>query len=281
MNGILYICRQCVLAKTGKIMSALERHNVKTSGSGARSLVFAHGFGCDQSMWRHVAPHFEDRFTVVTFDHIGAGGSDSKAYDPAKYATLNGYAADVVEIAEELDIQDGIFVGHSVSAMIGALSNVARPDIFSTLILVGPSPRYVDDADYEGGFSADDIDDLLASLEENPLAWSASMAPMIVGNPDQPEHGEELAQSICKLDPDIATGFARATFTSDNRDDLPNVTARTLILQCRNDIIASERVGAYVRDKIPGSQLVMLNASGHCPNLTAPEEVIAAIRDFV
>ena len=262
-------------------MSALERHNVKTSGTGARSLVFAHGFGCDQSMWRHVAPHFEDRFTVVTFDHIGAGGSDSKAYDPTKYATLNGYADDVIEIGEELDIRDGIFVGHSVSAMIGALSNVARPDIFSTLILVGPSPRYVDDADYEGGFSADDIDDLLASLEENPLAWSASMAPMIVGNPDQPEHSQELAQSICKLDPDIATGFARATFTSDNRDDLPNVTARTLILQCRNDIIASERVGAYVRDKIPGSQLVMLNASGHCPNLTAPEEVIAAIRDFV
>ncbi|WP_090217413.1 alpha/beta fold hydrolase [Litoreibacter janthinus] len=262
-------------------MSAVARHNVKISGSGARSMVFAHGFGCDQSMWRNVAPHFEDTFTVVAFDHVGSGGSDSKAYDPAKYATLNGYAADVVEIADELGIREGILVGHSVSAMIGALASAARPDIFSTLILVGPSPRYIDDDDYEGGFSAEDIEDLLASLEENPLAWSASMAPMIVGNPDKPEHGEELAQSICKLDPDIATGFARATFTSDNRDDLPNVTARTLILQCRNDIIASERVGAYVRDKIPGSQLVMLNASGHCPNLTAPEEVISAIRDFV
>ena len=244
-------------------------------------MVFAHGFGCDQSMWRHVAPHFEDRFTVVVFDYVGSGGADSSAYDPVKYATLNGYAADVIEIGKELGIRDGIFVGHSVSAMIGALANVERPDMFSTLIMVGPSPRYIDDADYEGGFSAEDINDLLASLEENPLAWSASMAPVIVGNPDHPEHSQELADSICKLDPVIANGFARATFTSDNRDDLPKVTAKTLILQCRNDVIASEHVGAYVRDKVPGSQLVMLNASGHCPNLTAPDEVISAIRNFV
>lgn len=262
-------------------MDAIARHNVKTSGSGARSIVFAHGFGCDQSMWRHVAPHFEDTFTVVAFDYVGSGGSDSRAYDPIKYETLNGYASDVVEIGEELNIRDGILVGHSVSAMIAALASVERPDMFSTLVMVGPSPRYIDDTDYEGGFSADDIKDLLASLEENPLAWSASMAPAIVGNPDQPEHGQELADSICKLDPLIANGFARATFTSDNRADLPKVSARTLIIQCRNDIIASEHVGAYVRDKIPGSQLVLLDATGHCPNLTAPDEVIAAIRNFV
>ncbi|WP_298862089.1 alpha/beta hydrolase [uncultured Sulfitobacter sp.] len=262
-------------------MSAIARNNVKISGSGSRPILFAHGFGCDQSMWRHVAPRFEDAFRVVAFDHVGAGGSDSKAYDPAKYATLSGYASDVVEIGEELDIQNGILVGHSVSAMIGALASIERPDMFSTLVMVGPSPRYIDDTGYEGGFSADDIEDLLASLADNPLAWSASMAPVIVGNPDRPEHGQELADSICKLDPAIANGFARATFTSDNRDDLPKVSARTLILQCRDDIIASEHVGAYVRDKIQGSQLVMLNASGHCPNLTAPAEVVAAIRNFL
>ena len=244
-------------------------------------MVFAHGFGCDQTMWRHVAPHFEDEFRVVTFDHIGSGGSDSSAYDAAKYANLNGYAADVVEIGEELGLKDAILVGHSVSAMIGALASVERPDIFSTLVMVGPSPRYIDDEGYEGGFSADDIKDLLASLEENPLAWSASMAPAIVGNPDKPEHSQELADSICKLDPAIANGFARATFTSDNRDDLPKVSAKTLILQCRDDIIAAEHVGAYVRAKIPDSELVLLNASGHCPNLTAPDEVVAAIRNFV
>lgn len=262
-------------------MSAIARHNVKVSGSGSRSMIFAHGFGCDQSMWRHVALHFEDTFKVVVFDHVGAGGSDTSAYDPSKYATLNGFASDVVQIGEELGIRDGILVGHSVSAMISALAHIQRPDMFSTLVMVGPSPRYIDDRDYEGGFSEDDIKDLLSSLEENPLAWSTAMAPVIVGNPDQPEFGQELAASICKLDPVIANGFARATFTSDNRDDLPKILARTLILQCRDDIIAPEHVGAYVRDNIQGSQFVMLNATGHCPNLTAPDEVINAIRNFV
>lgn len=272
---------QVLLRMIGKNMSAVERHNVRTLGSGPRVMMFAHGFGCDQSMWRHVAPHFQDSFTVVAFDHVGPRGSDSDAFDPAKYANLDSYAADVMEIGEELGIMDGIFVGHSVSAMIGALASIERPDMFSTLIMVSPSPRYIDDADYKGGFSAEDIEDLLASLEENPLAWSASMTPVIVGNPDRPEHSRELADSICKLDPVIANAFARATFTSDNRDDLPKVTAKTLILQCRNDIIASEQVGAYVQGKIPGSHLVLMDATGHCPNLTAPDEVIAAIRSFV
>ncbi|HDZ79735.1 MAG TPA: alpha/beta hydrolase [Roseobacter sp.] len=262
-------------------MSAIARHNVQTSGSGERVMLFAHGFGCDQTMWRHVAPQFEDTFKVTTFDYVGAGESDSSAYDPDKYAKLDGYAADVVEIGEELNIENGIFVGHSVSAMIGALAALQRPAMFSTLVMVGPSPRYIDDTDYVGGFSGEDIDDLLTSLKDNPLAWSASMGPAIIGNPDRPEFGHELAESFCKLDPEIAYGFARATFTSDNRADLPNITASTLILQCRDDIIASKQVGEYVRDHIPKSKLVMLNASGHCPNLTAPDQVSAAIRDFV
>ncbi len=265
----------------GYEMSAIARHNVRTSGSGERVMLFAHGFGCDQTMWRHVAPRFEDGFKVAAFDYVGAGASDSSAYDADKYATLNGYVSDVVEIGEELGVRDGIFVGHSVSAMIGALASVQRPEMFSTLVMVGPSPRYIDDENYVGGFSADDIEDLLASLNDNPLAWSASMAPAIVGNPDRPEFGRELADSFCKLDPAIANGFARATFTSDNRADLSKITAKTLILQCRDDIIASEQVGEYVRDNITGSRLVMLDASGHCPHLTAPDQVIAAIRDFV
>ncbi|MBY4894494.1 alpha/beta hydrolase [Rhodobacteraceae bacterium N5(2021)] len=227
-------------------MSAVLRHNVTTKGAGARPMLFAHGFGCDQSMWRHVAPHFEDTHKVIAFDHVGAGGSDASTYDPDKYATLNGYAADIVEIGEELGVRDGILVGHSVSAMIGALAHVARPEMSTTLVMVGPSPRYIDDTDYQGGFSAEDIEDLLASLEENPLAWSASMAPAIVGNPDRPQHGQELAESICRLDPNIAQGFARTTFMSDNRDDLPKITAKTLILQWRDDIIAAEQVGDYV-----------------------------------
>lgn len=262
-------------------MSALLRHNVKTAGSGARTMVFAHGFGCDQSMWRHVAPRFEDTFRVATLDYVGAGKSDTSAYDPEKYATLDGYANDLIEIGDELGIRDGVFVGHSVSAMIGAIAAVQRPEMFSTLVMVGPSPRYINDLDYEGGFSEGDIDDLLNALSDNPLAWSASMAPAIIGNPDKPEFGEELTESFCKLDPKIAYDFARATFTSDNRADLPKIRAKTLILQCHDDIIASERVGKYVRDNIPGSTLVMLDASGHCPNLTAPEQVTSAIRDFV
>lgn len=262
-------------------MNAIARHNVRTTGSGDRTMLFAHGFGCDQTMWRHVAPTFADSFRVATFDYIGAGGSDASAYDPAKYVTLDGYAADVVEIGKELDIRDGVFVGHSVSAMIGALAALQAPEMFKTLVMVGPSPRYIDDTGYVGGFSSDDIEDLLASLKDNPLAWSAAMGPAIVGNADRPEFGQELTESFCKLDPEIANGFARATFTSDNRADLPKITANTLILQCHDDIIASRQVGEYVRDNIPGSTLVMLDASGHCPNLTAPEQVSAAIRDFV
>ena len=262
-------------------MSAFVRHNVRTAGSGDRVMLFAHGFGCDQTMWRHVAPHFEASFKVVSFDYIGAGASDINAYDPDKYSTLDGYAADVIEIGEEIGIRNGIFVGHSVSSMIGALAAVQRPEMFSTLIMVAPSPRYIDDGDYVGGFGADDIADLLASLDDNPLAWSAAMAPMIVGNPDRPEHGDELTESFCKLDPKIASSFARATFMSDNRDDLPMITAKTLVLQCRDDVIAPVQVGEYVRDQIPNSKLLMLDATGHCPNLTAPDQVIAAIRDFV
>jgi sigma-B regulation protein RsbQ len=262
-------------------VSVLERNNVQRAGDGDRSMVFAHGFGCDHNMWRLVAPTFERTFRTVVFDQVGSGASDLSAYDPTKYGTLHGYADDLREICHALDLKDAVFVGHSVSAMIGVLASLAEPSLFSDLVLVSPSPRYIDDGGYRGGFAAADIDDLLESMADNHLGWSAMMAPVIMGNPDRPELSEELTNSFCRTDPAIAKDFARVTFTSDNRADLAKVTARTLILQCREDLIAPQEVGAYVRDQIPGSEMVLLDATGHCPNLSAPQAVIAAIRAFV
>jgi len=243
-------------------------------------VMFAHGFGCDQNMWRFVAPSFENVGKVVLFDHVGAGASDLTAYKADKYASLSGYADDVVEIGRELGLSGATFVGHSVSAMIGALASLKAPGMFESLVMVGPSPRYIDDGDYVGGFSEAQIEELLESLADNHMGWSMAMAPAIMGNPDRPELGQELANSFCRTDPDIAKAFARATFKSDNRSDLERITARTLILQCSDDIIAGRQVGEYVHSHIPGSRFVLLNATGHCPNLSAPEEVVSAIRAF-
>jgi sigma-B regulation protein RsbQ len=259
----------------------LHRNNVKVIGQGTRPILFAHGFGCDQNMWRFVAPEFEDAFKVVLFDHVGAGGSDLSAYDPRKYSTLSGYADDVVEIGRELNLQDAVFVGHSVSAMIGVLASLKAPGMFGQLVLVGPSARYIDDGDYVGGFSEKQIAELLEFLEDNHMGWSAAMAPSIMGNPDRPELGEELTNSFCRTDPEIAKAFARVTFTSDNRADLPKVSVPTLILQCKEDIIASMEVGEFVHRQIPGSKFAVLDATGHCPNLSAPKEVVSAMQAFV
>ncbi|MBW3096491.1 alpha/beta fold hydrolase [Pseudohoeflea coraliihabitans] len=262
-------------------MSSVERNNITISGNGSRPMIFAHGFGCDQNMWRFVAPAFADDFKVVLFDHVGAGRSDLSAYSSEKYGSLAGYADDLVEIGEELELRDAVFVGHSVSAMIGVMASIKAPGMFESLVLVGPSPRYIDDADYRGGFSRAEIEELLDSLADNPMGWSAAMAPAIMGNPDRPELGEELTNSFCRTDPDIAQEFARVTFMSDSRGDLPKVPVRALVLQCRDDIIASEQVGEYVHRHLPESQLVLLNATGHCPNLSAPDEVISAMRSFL
>jgi sigma-B regulation protein RsbQ len=244
-------------------------------------MVFAHGFGCDQSMWRFVSPEFEQDFQTVLLDHVGAGKSDLTAYDPAKYGSLQGYADDLAEIGKELRLARAVFVGHSVSAMIGALASIKSPTLFESLVMVGPSPRYIDDGAYKGGFSTPQIEELLTLLEDNHLGWSAAMAPAIMGNPDRPELGEELTNSFCRTDPDIAKAFARVTFTSDSRADLSKIRVRTLILQCSQDIIASEQVGKFVHDNISNSKLIQLKATGHCPNLSAPAEVVSAIRSFV
>ncbi len=244
-------------------------------------MMFAHGFGCDQNMWRFVSPAFEDRFQTILFDHVGAGGSDLKAYDTKKYATLSGYADDVVEIGNELGLKDAVFVGHSVSAMIGLLASFKVPGIFKNLVMVAPSPCYIDDDGYTGGFKEQQIIELLEFLADNHMGWSAAMAPVIMGNAERPELGEELTNSFCRTDPEIAKEFARVTFNSDNRADLKNVTVPTLILQCSEDVIAPVAVGEYLHEQMPGSRLVVLKATGHCPNLSAPDEVISAMRGFV
>jgi sigma-B regulation protein RsbQ len=264
-------------------MDPVSRNNVRVTGQpDGQPMVFAHGFGCDQNMWRFVAPAFEDRFKVVLFDHVGAGGSDLKAYDVQRYSSLEGYAADVNQICEALGLRDVVFVGHSVSSMIGALAAIAAPaGTYDKLVMVGPSPRYVDDESYVGGFTREDIDELLESLDSNYLGWSEAMAPVIMGNPDRPELGAELTASFCRTDPDIARRFAAVTFLSDNRSDLPLLRVPTLVLQCSQDVIAPTEVGEYVHQAIPGSRFVTLRAVGHCPNLSAPEETIAAIDDFL
>jgi sigma-B regulation protein RsbQ len=264
------------------MMDVLARHNVSISGpADGRPMMFAHGFGCDQGMWRHVAPAFADRYRVITFDHIGSGGSDASVFDPQKYAELEGYAADVVEIARALDLEEVVLVGHSVSAMIGGLAVIAAPERFGSLVMVAPSPRYLDDVDYDGGFTREDIDELLESMESNYLGWSAVMAPVIVGNPERPALGEELTASFCRMDPAIARHFATTTFLSDNRQDLPKIGVPTLVLQCDDDALAPLAVGAFVANAVPEATLVQLAASGHCPNLSAPEDTVAAISDFL
>ena len=262
-------------------MSASARNNVQVHGDpDGRPMLFAHGFGCDQNMWRFVWPAFEDH-RVVLFDHVGNGGSDASAYDPERYRGLEGYTRDVLDICHELELEDVVFVGHSVAAMMGVLAAAREPERFGALVLVGPSPRYIDDEDYRGGFSRDDIEGLLDSLESNYLGWSSAMAPVIMGNPDRPELADELTNSFCRTDPEIARQFARVTFLSDNRADLPRVTTPTLVLQCREDSIAPAEVGEYVRDAMPNAMLTELSATGHCPNLSAPAETIAAIRAFL
>jgi sigma-B regulation protein RsbQ len=244
-------------------------------------MVFAHGFGCDQNMWRFVTPAFESDYKVVLFDYLGHGRSDATAYDPSRYISLDGYATDVLQICDELDVQHGIFVGHSVSAMVGALACARAPERFDRLVMIGPSPRYLNDGDYVGGFTRADIDELLEALESNYLGWSQSMAPAIMGRPDRPELGEELANSFCRTDPVIARQFATTTFLGDNRQDLARVPTRTLVLQCASDVIAPDSVGEFVHRHLPHSELVRLRATGHCPNLSAPDETIAAIKAFL
>ena len=262
-------------------MNVLQRNQVKVEGTGNVSLVFAHGFGCDQNMWRLLAPQYASRFRTVTFDHVGTGRSDLSAYDRHKYDSLRGYATDVAEIIGQVAEGPVVFVGHSVSAMIGMLADLQNPGSIAGHIMVGPSPCYINDGDYVGGFTREDIDSLLDTLEANYLGWAGSIAPAIMGAPEQPELAMELAASFCRTDPEIAKQFARVTFTADNRADLPNLKTPTLIVQSSDDFIAPMVVGEYLRDRLPRAMLRVVENNGHCPHLSAPSASASAMDEFL
>jgi sigma-B regulation protein RsbQ len=263
------------------ITSISRRNSVQVSGQGKQTMVLAHGFGCDQSMWRYLVPSFQNDYRIVLFDHVGSGSSDLSAYDSNRYNALEAYADDLLDVIHEVGGEPVIFVGHSVSAVIGLIASLNAPHLFAAQIMVGPSPCYVNDGDYAGGFSRDDIDDLLHTLEGNYLGWSSSMAPAIMGAPLQPELGIELTNSFCRTDPEIARQFARVTFLSDHRALLANNTTPTLILQCSDDIIAPRAVGDYMHRSMPLSTLRLIDNIGHCPHLSAPDACAAVMIDFL
>jgi sigma-B regulation protein RsbQ len=257
------------------------RNNVHFSGRGERTMMFAHGFGCDQTMWRFVAPAFEADYRVVVFDYVGCGKSDWTAWDAQRYGSLLGYAKDVLDIMSAFDLHDVVFVGHSVSAMIGILASIEAPERFSHLIHIGPSPRYVNDAGYIGGFERKDIEGLLELMDKNYVGWAAFLAPVVMKNPGQTELTEELQASFCATDPRVTRQFARVTFLSDNRSDLAKVTVRSLILQCSEDSIAPDSVGRYLQGALREATLWQMSATGHCPHMSHPDETVALMKRYL
>lgn len=260
----------------------LARNNVKLAGQGSQPMMFAHGFGCDQNMWRFVAPAFEEDYRIVLFDYVGSGKSDLKAYKPERYSDLKGYAQDVIEICDALHLRDVIFVGHSVSSMVGALASIERPELFKALILVVPSPCYINHPpDYKGGFDRPDIEGLLDMMDKNYIGWASFLAPVIMKNEDKPELGAELEQSFCSTDPKIARRFAEATFFSDNRADLPKVKTPSLIIQVTDDAIAPVSVGEFMHKNMPNSTLSLLDGTGHCPHMSHSRQTIEIIKNYL
>lgn len=262
-------------------MNVVERNNVTIQGHGNRTLLFAHGYGCDKTIWRRVAPSFEKDYAVILFDHVGSGQSDLSQYNRTKYGNLRGYSKDLIEIGETLGLRNIIFVGHSVSTMIGLLASIQSPEFFERMILISPSPCYFNDGDYHGGFSHDAINQMLQVAESNFETWAKAMAPIIMGNSDRPELAQELVEIFCSTPPEIARHFAQVTFCSDNRNDLPKVRAPSLILQCTQDSIAPESVGRYLAQHLPLSKLRIMKATGHCPHVSAPDETIEGIREYL
>lgn len=262
-------------------MDVSQRNRVRVLGEGATTVLFSHGFGCDQNMWRFIAPIYATRYRVVLFDLVGSGGSDLSAYDPEKYDSLQGHANDVVDIVNQFATGPVIFVGHSVSAMIGVLADLALPGRIAAHVMIGPSPCYINDGGYVGGFTREDIDSLLETLESNYLGWASTMAPAIMGAPGEPELAEELTNSFCRTDPRIAKHFARVTFLSDNRKEVRELTTPSLILQCSDDLIAPQSVGEFLHDVLPNSRLHIIDNVGHCPHLSAPSACIDAMDDFL
>ena len=262
-------------------MDVIARNNVTVFGRGTKPIIFAHGFGCDQNMWRFITPAFEEDYKIVLFDYVGAGQSDVAAYNRERYADLNGYAQDILDICRALDLRDVILVGHSVSSVIGALAAIKEPHRFHRLVMVGPSPRYVNDDGYVGGFEREELEGLLDTMEKNYIGWANFLAPVVMKNEDRPELTAELEESFCSTDPVIARQFAEVTFFSDNRDDLRNVRVPSLILQCTDDSLAPLEVGQFVNRQTPGSTMRVLEATGHCPHMSHPDETIRHIKDYL
>lgn len=262
-------------------MDILKRNNVSIIGNGNEVILFAHGYGCDQNMWRFITPAFIDDYKIILFDHVGSGKSDWSSYKKQKYENLQAYANDIIEICETLNLENITLVAHSVSSMIGLLAAIKSQSLFKKLIMIGPSPRYINDVDYYGGFSEKDILEMVDTLDSNYLGWSSAITPVIMDNLDKPELAEELKNSFCRHDPEIAKHFARVTFMGDNRKDLPKLKTPTLIVQCRQDVIASMKVGEYVHQNIPNSEFKIIEATGHCPHMSHPEETIHAIKKYL
>lgn len=259
----------------------LKRNNVTISGKGSQPMLFAHGFGCDQTMWRFISPAFEDDYRLIQFDYVGCGKSDLSAYNHEKYNSLHGYAQDILDICEALDLKDVILVGHSVSSIIGILANLQKPHIFDSLILICPSPCYINSPGYTGGFEKSDLEELLEVMDSNYVSWAHYLAPIVMKNPDKPMLSEELGNSFCSINPEITKKFAELTFFSDNREDLKKVETPCLILQCSEDDIAPDEVGDYVNEELKNSVLFKLKASGHCPHMSEPAETIESIQKFL
>lgn len=263
-------------------LNVTKRNNVQVFGKGNQPMLFAHGFGCDQNMWRFITPAFEDRYKIILFDYVGCGKSDLSAYNAERYSDLRGYATDVLEICKELQLEDVIFVGHSVSSMIGLLAAVEKPEIFNSLIFIGPSARYINELpEYIGGFEKKDLEGLLETMDNNYIGWANFLAPVIMKNPERPELSKELEESFCSTDPIIARKFAEVTFFSDNRKDLAKLTVPSLIMQCSDDAIAPDEVGAYLLQHIPGSKMMKMKATGHCPHMSHPTETIELIEEYI
>jgi sigma-B regulation protein RsbQ len=263
------------------MLDVLRRNNVNVSGRGSQPMLFAHGFGCDQTMWRFVTPAFEDDYRIILFDYVGSGKSDLSAWNPARYSSLEGYAQDVLDVCAALELRDVIFVGHSVSSMVGVLAANQAPERFSRLVMVGPSPRYINDTGYVGGFERADIEGLLDLMDKNYIGWANFLAPVVMKNEERPELTRELHESFCSTDPKMTRRFAETTFFADNRDDLPHVRVPSLILQCSEDAIAPVEVGNYLHRSIPRSTFRMMKATGHCPHISHPAETIEAIKTYL
>jgi len=262
-------------------MDVIFRNNVKVTGNGEKVLLFGHGFGCDQNTWRAIIPAFESDYKIVVFDYVGAGQSDLSAYEENKYGSLNGYAQDIVDICTTLDLKNVVFIGHSVSSMIGILALKLEPQRFEKIIFIGPSPCYLNKPGYEGGMDAEDLEDLLDVMDSNYLGWSATLAPLIMGEQNSPEFAASLTASFCATDPSIARKFARVTFLSDNREDLKDLSIPSLTIQCQDDFLTSAAIAQYINETVPNNQVVLLKSSGHCPHLSDAISVINAIKNFI